>query len=376
MEGIMLQPQVRISKAEMKRRYDLLRGKMKETGLNVILVSGVRFIASTGYLRYLTNWAEPFGGEILVFPLSGEAIFFARTEERAYLVENLMGIKAIVGSTADVVATYLRDAGEQMIGICGLKTMMAEFYVQLTKELPHVELKDVSYLIDEVRMIKSAEELSWMRRSAKLGDSAFQVFSRLVDEGREEAEIFLEVEHLVKRLGAETTYFMMAADPKPVVKFLDLACEHYEKGDLVIFNAEIAGPAGYYSQLVRTLSLGQPSQEARKAWEVSLRALEAAERLLRPGTTTMELYKAIRDSIEESGRRMAHDPGHSQGLDAFERPFLNGKEDIVLKEGMVIIIHPHVRMLTGGGIWIGETFVVTSNGCLRLNNSERDLIVL
>jgi Xaa-Pro aminopeptidase len=239
-----------------------------------------------------------------------------------------------------------------------------------------VELKDVSSLMDEVRMIKSAEELSWVEGSAHLGDSAFQLFSSLVEEGREEGEIFAEVDHLLKRLGAENTYFMMATDPKPVVKFLDFAYEHYEKGDLVVFNAEIAGPAGYYSQLVRTLSIGRPSVEARKAWGVCVRALEAAEKILKPGTTTIEVYRAIRKCIEGSGRHMAHDPGHSQGLDAFERPFINGKDDIVLRPGMVIVIHPHVHMRSGGGAWIGETFVITSKGCRRLNRTGRDLIVL
>jgi Xaa-Pro aminopeptidase len=49
---------------------------------------------------------------------------------------------------------------------------------------------------------------------------------------------------------------------------------------------------------------------------------------------------------------------------------------VKLKEGMVIIIHPHIPMPSGGGMWIGETFVITSNGCRRLHKAERKLIVL
>jgi Xaa-Pro aminopeptidase len=285
-------------------------------------------------------------------------------------------METVVGSTADIVANYLKKMGKQKIGICSLKSMMADFYVQLTKELPNIELKDFSALLDDVRMIKSEEELSWVSRSARLGDSAFQLFRSLVDEGREEAEIFVEVDHLVKRLGAENTYFMMAADPKPIAKFLDLAYDHYEKGDLIFFNAEIAGPAGYYSQLVRSLSLGSPPEEAKKAAEVCVKTLEAAEGFLRPGSTTIEVYKTIRNTIENSGHQMGLHPGHSQGLDIFERPLIDGKEAVELKEGMVMIIHPHVLMPSGGGMWMGETFAITPNGCLRLNRSERNLIVL
>ena len=60
----------------------------------------------------------------------------------------------------------------------------------------------------------------------------------LVRTGRNESDVFAEVEHVVKQHGAETTYFMMSADPHPLAKFLDLAFDTYEKGDLVLFNVE------------------------------------------------------------------------------------------------------------------------------------------
>jgi Xaa-Pro aminopeptidase len=372
----MLRPEARVSRAEMNRRHDLVRRKMKQAGLSLLVVSGLRFIASTGYLRYLTNWAEPFSGEILLFPIEGEPLFCARTADRACFVERIGVTRAIIGCTPEAVATQIRKIGTHHVGICGLKTMMADFYVQLGKELPGIELVDYSELMDDVRMIKSPEELQWVKRSASLGDSSFRLFESLVEEGREEAEVFVEVEHLIKRMGAESVYFMMAAEPQPVTKFADLACERYKRGDLVIFNAEIAGPAGYYSQLVRMLSLGKPTAEAAEAARACIKAMEIAERTLRPGVSSVELYEAIRAAVEKSGHKLAHDPGHSQGLDSFERPFLNGRDDVTLKEGMVMIVHPHVRMRSGGGMWFGDTFVVTAGGCENLSRVARDLVVL
>lgn len=372
----MLRAEARVSPKEMQRRHALLREKMEQAGLTLLLVSGVRFMSGSGYLRYLSNWAEHFSGESMLFPLKGEPVFFSRTRERANLVESSVGMKATVGSTADVVASHIRNMGPQKMGICGLKSMMADFYVQLTKELPGVDLKDCSHVLDEVRMVKSEEEVAWVRRSASLGDSAFTFFSSLVEEGREECELFVEVDHLVKRLGAESTYYMMAADPKPVAKFPDLAYERYKKGDLILFNAEIVGPGGYWSQTVRSLSVGKPSAEATKAADACLESLEAAEKILSPGTSTNQLYKALRDSIERSGHYLVHDPGHSQGLDSFERPFINGKDDVALQEGMVVILHPNLQMPSGGGIWIGDTYIITATGYERLTRSERKLVVL
>jgi len=373
----MLSPSTRVSKEEMERRRSLVRDKMKEAGLEVLLVSGVRFVGSTGYLRYLSNWAEPFAGETLLLSLEGRPVFFARTSERAILVRELLGgMETVTGSTANTVAGYLRTLGTKKIGLCGLSTMFADFYVQLVSELPGIELKDYSRLVDEVRMIKSEEELRWVRQSARLGDAALQMFSSLVEEGREEGEVFLEVEHLVKRMGAENTYFMMAADPKPVAKFMDLAYGRYEKGDLIFFNAEIAGPGGYFTQLVRTFSFGEPGDEARNAADACVKVLDTVEATLKPGLTAREVYTTIAEAVKESGYETGLHPGHSQGLDIFERPLIGSNEKADLKANMVLVIHPHILMPQGGGIFMGDTFVITSNGCERLHQSKREFTVL
>jgi Xaa-Pro aminopeptidase len=372
----MLSPNDRLSHRELMRRYDLVRAKMNEKNLDLLLISGIRFVAGAGYLRYLTNWAEPFGGEVLLFPQKGTPTFLARTAERAYLVKNLLGLESVTGSSATKVAEMVRRTGFRQVGICGLNTMVAKFYVELTGELPDVEFVESSDVLDEIRMLKSDEELKWVEKSANLSDIAFQAFSSLVRDGCSEFEVFVEVEHIVKRLGAENTYFMMAADPRPVPKFLDLAFDKYSKGDLILFNAEIAGPGGYFSQLVRTLSLGTPSEEAQKAFSVCSEALQSGESLLKPGRKTTQVYRSIRSTIEQGCHEMGLHPGHSQGLDIFERPILDGKDDVELKPGMVIVLHPHVLMPSGGGIWIGETFVITLDGYRRLQESRRDLMVL
>jgi Xaa-Pro aminopeptidase len=372
----MLSPRERLSEQELARRHSAVRNKMQERGLELMLVSGVRFVGATGYLRYLTNWAEPFAGESLVFPREGSPIFCARTTERAYLVKHLLGLEAVVGSTANVVADNLRKYDTNHIGICGLKTMFADFYVQLTEELPGFQFEEVSDLLDEVRMVKSEEELGWVEQSASLGDMGFQTFFSLLQEGRAEFDVFVEIEHLLKRFGAENTYYMMAADPKPVPKFIDMSFDHYEKGDLVLFNAEIAGPAGYWTQIMRTLSVGEPSSEGVAAFSACIKGLEAGESLLKPGQNCIEVYNAIVDTIEQEGHHIGLHPGHGQGLDIFERPLINDKENVDLKSGMVIILHPHVRMPSGGGVFIGESYVITDEGCRRLHKSNREMAIV
>ncbi|HEY4773286.1 MAG TPA: Xaa-Pro peptidase family protein [Xanthobacteraceae bacterium] len=366
----------RISQAELRRRHDLVRTKMKERGLDVLLVSGVRFVAAAGYLRYLTNWAEPFGGEILVFPAKGEPRFLARTAERSLLVKQYLGLQASAGSTAAHAAAMVKAMGWARVGLCSVKTMFAEFYLQLTAALPGATLVEAGDILDEARMIKSEEELGWVRQSAHLTDVAFEAFSKLVRPGRCEADVFIEIDHLLRQLGAENTYFMMAADPHPVAKFLDLAADTYEPGDVVLFNAEVAGPGGYFTQLERTLCVGPATPEVEAAYGVCLKAENTALALLRPGVKASEVFRAIVSAIEGAGHRMGLHPGHSQGLDIFERPLIDDKEEAELAAGMIIVIHPHVLMPSGGGVWIGNTFLITSEGPRPLQESARALTII
>ena len=168
----------------------------------------------------------------------------------------------------------------------------------------------------------------------------------------------------------------MSADPHPVSKFLDLAYDQYQAGDLVLFNAEVAGPGGYFTQLERTLSMGAPTKEAVGAYSVCLEAVDRGASLLRPGQKARDVYRAIAGAIQERGYRMGLHPGHSQGLDIFERPLIDEKEEAELSAGMIIVLHPHVLLPSGGGVWIGETFVVTDGGPDPLQKSPRDLKIV
>jgi Xaa-Pro aminopeptidase len=266
--------EARVSKQEMERRYAAVRENMRHKGLETLLVSGVRFVAAWGYLRYLTNWAEPFAGEYLLFPLEGEPVFFARTSERVHLIREVLGLQCQLGSTVPVVAGEIQKRKLRCVGLCSLRTMLADFYVGLTEAVPECELVEAAAAVDDVRMIKSAEELEWVRKSASLGDTAHRVFCELVQDGMTEHQIFSELDHIVKQAGAETTYFMTGAGKNPILRFMDMATHRYEHGDLILFNAEVAGPGGYFTQLVRSVSLGSPRTEVARSYQVASARLQ------------------------------------------------------------------------------------------------------
>src|SRR5690606_30262155 len=97
--------------------------------------------------------------------------------------------------------------------------------------------------------------------------------------------------------------------------------------------------------------------------------------MVRPGCRAGDLYDVIVQTIEKNGCKMGLHPGHSQGIDIFEPPLVVPNDPTELKEGMVIILHPHIRMSGGGGAWVGSTYLVTADGCEPLQHSPTNLRV-
>ena len=127
---------------------------------------------------------------------------------------------------------------------------------------------------------------------------------------------------------------------------------------------------------MRTASIGKPTKEAEAAYAACLEAEKKALSLLRPGVKAGEIYRAIVGTIEGAGHKMGLHPGHSQGLDIFERPLIDEKEEAELSAGMIMVVHPHVLLPSGGGVWIGNTYLVTNEGPQALQTSAKDLKIL
>ena len=372
----------RVSDKEMARRHEAVRALMKERGIDLLLVAGNGFIGSRGYLRYLTNW-QPLFSEYYLLPIEAPPVFFARHKVRAQLMRELFDIDvrhpeevARPSPPAALIAQEIKGFRPTLLGLAGLDTMNADFFHQLMKELPNLAWTDASAILDKVRMVKSDEEIAWVQRSAEAGERGWEVFCQHVRPGQREARAFAEVEYAVRLMGAVATFFMMTSDPHPVPKFLDLACDEYREGDIAFFNCELAGPGGYFTQIVRTVFLGHPSQEVVDASRTCQAALEAGWKELRPGRRACDIYHAIKEVITASGLRMDLHPGHSQGLDIFERPYISPSDITEIQPNMVIVIHPHLVTPSGVGIWMGDTFITTEGKARRLHKAPQDLKVI
>jgi Xaa-Pro aminopeptidase len=131
-----------------------------------------------------------------------------------------------------------------------------------------------------------------------------------------------------------------------------------KEGDLVICDATVAGPGGYYSDFARTFSRGAPSTLSSERYREAYHSLQEALKLVRPGPCT----EAFRHFGKGANARLpGFDGYHGVGLCVYEPPWLRGgdpeKYMITLEENMVVALEinhypvklEHLLRVTGDG---------------------------
>jgi Xaa-Pro aminopeptidase len=128
--------------------------------------------------------------------------------------------------------------------------------------------------------------------------------------------------------------------------------------------------------MTRTLHMGRPGAEARRAYEAVQDAQQAAVDAVKPGATVGEVDGAARKLLynRRLGKYFTHSTGHGVGLEIHEAPRVAAGQNELLRSGMVITIEPGVYLPGKFGVRIEDTVVVTENGCEILTPCSKEMI--
>ncbi|MDE3077785.1 MAG: aminopeptidase P family protein, partial [Chloroflexota bacterium] len=196
--------------------------------------------------------------------------------------------------------------------------------------------------------------------------------------GRKQYEVVAEVEGFLRTLGAEDNFMLIASGGTDVYGMTPPSARVLQRGDNVI--TELTPQAGgYYVQICRTLTLGPPSAEQKRSFDIFKRAADAAIGMIKPGVTVAEVAKAENDVFRAEGfgeycsSKYTRVRGHGLGLFMDEDPVVWEDVNTVVKENMVFIAHPNTYLPLAGYMVFGDTLIVTKDGCEILNKTERRL---
>jgi Xaa-Pro aminopeptidase len=240
-------------------------------------------------------------------------------------------------------------------------------YERWTGAAPDAQWVPLDGLVEELRIVKTPDEIEAIRRAAWIADQALaKVLPTL--PGRTERECALDLEVEMLRQGAERVGFatILVSGPRGSLPHGKPSDRRMQRGELVTIDFG-AYWQGYHSDETVTVAIGEVEDWHREIFDLVYRAQKTAIDAVRPGGRSRAVDAACRDIIREAGygEYFGHGAGHGVGLEIHENPFNSSSPnapDWELKPGMTVTVEPGIYLPGKGGVRLEDTLVVTETG--------------
>lgn len=356
-------------------RRERLMAAMADQEIDVILSWGNAW--QCDYLRYVSDYSVLEGDAIALVMADGEThlIVEGATEaERA----RAKCPEAHVEATDDLIETtrsIITKLGNRRIATAP-QTLLPYGLANENLDRP---VDDGTALLDGLLMTKSPAEIDAMRRATELADEGYQVFREAAKIGVAEFELVAEIEGYFRSKGCPENFMIIGTGGQEVRGMHPAGERRVQEGDLV--TTELSpGVDGYFSQICRTLVIGEPSQVQLDAFQVFIDAMNAGFAVLKAGVTAAEVAKAENDVFREHGlgeyttSEYTRVRGHGLGLFLDTKPHILEDVDIVLQEGAFCIVHPNTYHPVAGYMVIGDAALVTKDGYQTFSSTPCELL--
>lgn len=260
-----------------------------------------------------------------------------------------------------------------LIGIDEI-SLSVKRYFHLQAAFNTDQFTDISSTVEQIRVVKTPDEIEKMLVAGKLADEALQIGFDLLEEGITEQEIAATIDMEMKKRGVSEMSF------STLVLFGDHAASPHgntgnrklQKNELVLFDLGVIID-GYASDVSRTVAFGDVSAKEKELYDIILRAQETAQEAVKPGMKAGELDRIARGIIEDAGygEYFTHRLGHGIGKTAHEFPSINSTNETILTEGMCFSIEPGIYIDHEVGVRIEDCVYVTENGCEPFTTTDK-----
>ncbi|WP_459618308.1 M24 family metallopeptidase [Bordetella sp. 2513F-2] len=363
---------------EYDARVEAVRTHMRTRGVDVLLVDQTEFLA------YLTGFSISENMyRACLLPLEGEPVMVLRAVDLGPFLESSWVQDAVAFSDwEDPVGVLARTLAQR--GWDGLRLGMDEDsycmplrrYRQLTAALPQSRFVDFSGVLEQVRMRKSPQEITYLREAGRIADLALQAVVEHAGEGRSERDAAAIVHQVFMEQGADTSRAgIITAGVGDSFLHGNLHAEPLRRGD--VMHLELLPLVnGYSARLMRPVVIGAAGERAALAEQlIAIQDRQFAAMV--PGRPAREVDAIAREGILQAGLRkdylnitgytVGHFPLSTPHTSDFSRVFLPDS-NWVLEPGMVF--HMYV---SAAGVAFSETILTTETGIERLTRAPRRL---
>jgi Xaa-Pro dipeptidase len=266
-----------------------------------------------------------------------------------------------------------------------LSYIPAADYLRLREYLPNAKFGGNDHILARLRQIKSAEEVSLLRRLSRISDEAIQYSYQQVHAGDNEMDIATHLTRRVYELGAEQFKLMIIATGErsqlPNVGPSERILQREDVCRVEIFSMI----GGYHAGVCRTAVVEEAPLHAEDIWQTLTECKYLLLDKIKPGASCREIYNEFIAKLTAKNLPAISFAGHGIGLFLHEDPYIGhtpiigSKNDALLEAGMVLGFEPLCyRTGYGFGMQNKDMLVVTEGGCELLSDftaTDRLLVV-
>ncbi|SES19119.1 Xaa-Pro peptidase family protein [Psychrobacillus sp. OK032] len=241
------------------------------------------------------------------------------------------------------------------------------------------ELVPTYDVVENMRMVKSIEEIENIRISSKITDDAFVHILDFIRPGLTELAVAEELKNYIQKNGGITSTF------SPIVASGQRASlPHGRASDKIIGHGDMitidfgTNYNGYWSDISRVVSMGEPSAKMKEVHQAVFQSFTNCVTNIKAGLTDREVDKYMREILIETGFNefSGTGTGHGIGLEVHEKPLFSADSEKILLPGMVVTIEPGIYLQDIGGARIEDMLLITEDGCEVLSPSPKELVIL
>ena len=381
--------------AEYDARIARTRKAMAERGLDLVISSDASNMAwLTGY----DGWSF-YVHQAVLLGLEGEPVWWGRrmdgfgARRTAFMAE-----ENIAGYPDDYVQSTTRHPMEHLARLISARRLegarigvemdnywfTAKALEVLRRELPKARFADATGLVNWQRVVKSDNEIEFMRRAGRIVERVYEKVFEMVEPGlpknRLVAEIFrIAIEGADGHWGDYPAFVpMMGSGLDATAPHLTWDDQPFKADEITFF--ELSGCyRRYHCPLSRTVYLGRMPDKFRAAEQAVLAASERALEKARPGNTCEEVAIAFFDTLKSHGFEKDSRTGYSIGL---SYPPDWGERTISLRRGDLTVLQPNMTLhfmpalwLDDGGIELSESILIGAGAPEMLAKVPRQVLV-
>ena len=250
------------------------------------------------------------------------------------------------------------------------------------------KLSSATPVLNEMRMIKSAQELQLARHAGEVATAMMNAGRATIGDGVPEFEVAIATSQAGTRKAAE----LLAAhyddgDMSPNTHFLqimasgkDIIKTHHRASTRIMHQGEpvflcFCGMTNFHRFKLgfdRTFWIGDASKNQVEVYEVAIASQKAALDALRPGVTAESIHAEYAEVIQSAGFEYPFRCGRATGFSFLEAPQLVTGDMTIIQPGMVLAVDGSVSVETFRA-QVGDSFIITEDGWEQLTDHPKSV---